>query len=400
MPATRELGEVPGGEAIRAVLEECESAGRRAAGLATASEVLESVGSSLPIGRRRSRPANLRSAHHDPCRNGDRIGAARSARTVPRGSRRRAARGRAAARHVSTCSATSFSSETERRPTSPIAASRTATDPWFRLRNEETLTIRALLRLAEAAQDRYGFRDFKLKGGVFRARSRWKRSAHSPSGFRKRASRSIPTEHGRSTRRSHCAAESSSAGICRRSRAAPSMDTPAARSWPSFAARPAYRRPPTWSRRTGGNCITLRSCSHRHTARRSAFLDHAGLRSRLAVLPRLGPDLGLAFQQPLRYLTGHVHSCRRGRAGKVTAIDTHWIWQDGQRLTREPLRIAGGKIAVPDRPGLGIELDMDQIEQAHQLYGKIGLGGRDDAAAMQFLIPNWQFDPKRPCLLR
>jgi glucarate dehydratase len=86
--------------------------------------------------------------------------------------------------------------------------------------------------------------------------------------------------------------------------------------------------------------------------------------------------------------------------GKVTAIDTHWIWQDGQRLTCEPLQIAGGKISVPDRPGLGVELDMEQIEQAYQLYVKIGLGGRDDAAAMQFLIANWQFDPKRPGLLR
>ncbi len=86
--------------------------------------------------------------------------------------------------------------------------------------------------------------------------------------------------------------------------------------------------------------------------------------------------------------------------GKLTAIDTHWVWQDGQRLTCEPLQIAGGKISVPDRPGLGVELDMEQIEQAHQLYVKIGLGGRDDAAAMQFLIPNWQFDPKRPGLLR
>jgi len=86
--------------------------------------------------------------------------------------------------------------------------------------------------------------------------------------------------------------------------------------------------------------------------------------------------------------------------GKITAIDTHWIWQDGQRLTREPLQIANGAIVVPERPGLGIELDMEQIEQAHKLYQKASLGARDDAAAMQFLVPNWRFDPKRPCLVR
>jgi glucarate dehydratase len=86
--------------------------------------------------------------------------------------------------------------------------------------------------------------------------------------------------------------------------------------------------------------------------------------------------------------------------GCITAIDTHWIWQDGQRLTREPLKISGGKISVPAAPGLGVEINMAQIESAHALYKKTGLGARDDAAAMQFLIPGWKFDPKRPCMVR
>jgi len=86
--------------------------------------------------------------------------------------------------------------------------------------------------------------------------------------------------------------------------------------------------------------------------------------------------------------------------GRITAIDTHWIWQDGQRLTREPLKIAGGRIALPQRPGLGIEVDVEAIERAHSLYMEQALGARDDAAAMQFLIPGWEFNPKRPCLVR
>ena len=52
--------------------------------------------------------------------------------------------------------------------------------------------------------------------------------------------------------------------------------------------------------------------------------------------------------------------------GKITAIDTHWIWQDGQRLTRDPLAIVDGHVAVPDRPGFGVEVDMEQIEAAQQ----------------------------------
>jgi glucarate dehydratase len=86
--------------------------------------------------------------------------------------------------------------------------------------------------------------------------------------------------------------------------------------------------------------------------------------------------------------------------GKVTAIDTHWIWQDGQRITKNPLQIAGGKIALPDAPGLGIEIDEAELEKANALYKAHGLGARDDALAMQFLIPGWTFDDKRPCLLR
>ena len=86
--------------------------------------------------------------------------------------------------------------------------------------------------------------------------------------------------------------------------------------------------------------------------------------------------------------------------GKVTAIDTHWIWQDGQRLTKEPLRIVGGLVDLPKRPGLGIEVDEAKLAEANALYKEHGLGARDDAAAMQYLIPDWKFDPKKPCMVR
>ncbi len=83
--------------------------------------------------------------------------------------------------------------------------------------------------------------------------------------------------------------------------------------------------------------------------------------------------------------------------GKITAIDTHWIWQEGnQRLTKQPFEIKGGMVQVPSTPGLGVELDMDRVMQANELYKKHGLGARDDAMAMQYLIPGWTFDNKRP----
>jgi glucarate dehydratase len=86
--------------------------------------------------------------------------------------------------------------------------------------------------------------------------------------------------------------------------------------------------------------------------------------------------------------------------GRITAIDTHWIWQDGQHLTQSPLRIVEGQIRVPTEPGLGVRLDRAAVDAAHQLYRMHGLGARDDALAMQYLIPGWTFDPKRPCLVR
>lgn len=86
--------------------------------------------------------------------------------------------------------------------------------------------------------------------------------------------------------------------------------------------------------------------------------------------------------------------------GRITAIDTHWIWQDGRRLTKQPLEIVDGCVKVPDKPGLGIDIDMEQVEKAHDLYRKMKLGARNDAIPMQFLISNWEFDHKRPCLVR
>lgn len=84
--------------------------------------------------------------------------------------------------------------------------------------------------------------------------------------------------------------------------------------------------------------------------------------------------------------------------GEITAIDTHGIWQDGQRLTREPPQSVEGAVRVPERPGLGVERAMARVEQAPAVYRQHGLGARDDAAAMQYLVPGWTFDHKRPCL--
>ncbi len=110
----------------------------------------------------------------------------------------------------------------------------------------------------------------------------------------------------------------------------------------------------------------------------------------VALAPPGGPDGDVSLA-----LFTHVGAAAPGR---VTAIDTPWIWRDGQRLTKDPLDIKGGLVRVPTKPGLGVELDMAGVVKALDLYKRHGLGARDDAAAMQYLIPGWTFDPKRPAL--
>ena len=98
-----------------------------------------------------------------------------------------------------------------------------------------------------------------------------------------------------------------------------------------------------------------------------------------------------------------VVQCAAAIPGQMNGIDTHWIWQEGrERLTKEPMQIVDGCIDLPKKGGLGIEVDRDQVRKAHQLYLDhcSGKGARDDSVGMQYLIPGWKFDNKRPCMVR
>lgn len=111
--------------------------------------------------------------------------------------------------------------------------------------------------------------------------------------------------------------------------------------------------------------------------------------------------MGVPLEQPLRHLAGDGDSLRGRGSGEYNALDTHWIWQEGlERLTVSPPRIVDGEVAVPDAPGLGVRLDMDRLLAAHELYREKALGARDDAVGMRYLVPGWEFDGKRPCLVR
>ena len=274
-------------------------------------------------------------------------------------------------------------------------------DDWIRLRDEEALTPEAVTRLAEAAYERYGFNDFKLKGGVLRGAEEIKAIEALAKRFPKARitldpngawslKEAIEVCKGRGDILAYaedpCGAEAGFSGReimaeFRRATGLPTATNMIATDW----------RQLSHALRLGAVDIPLAD-PHFWTLQGSVRVAQTCRDNGLT----WGSHSNNHFDISLAMFT-HVGAAA---PGKVTAIDTHWIWQDGQALTREPLRIKGGRIAVPDRPGLGIEIDRAAIEAAHALYRQHGLGARDDALAMQYLIPGWTFDDKRPCLVR
>lgn len=283
----------------------------------------------------------------------------------------------------------------------PYVSEPDADDDWLRLRHQPALDTQAVVALAEAAYQRYGFNDFKLKGGVLRGEDEMEavtalaerfpqaRITLDPNGgwLLKDAIRLCRDQHKvLAYAEDPCGAENGFSGreVMAEFRRATGLQTATnmiATDW-----------------REMGHAIQLQSVDipladpHFWTMQgsvRVAQMCHEwGL--------TWGSHSNNHFDISLAMFT-HVAAAA---PGNITAIDTHWIWQDGQRLTKAPLQIAGGMIAVPKKPGLGIELDLVQLEAAHQLYRNMGLGARDDAVAMQYLIPGWKFDNKKPCLLR
>jgi len=272
---------------------------------------------------------------------------------------------------------------------------------WFNLRHQEAMTPESIVRLAEATQDHYGFADFKLKGGVLRGEEEIEavtaiakrfpdaRVTLDPNGgwLLEDAIRLCKDMHGiLAYAEDPCGAEAGFSGReimaeFRRATGLPTATNMIATDWRQLshalrlgAVEIPLADPHFWTMQ--GSVRVAQTCRDNGLTWGSHSNNHF--------------DISLA-------MFTHVGAAAHGR---VTAIDTHWIWQDGQSLTREPLQIKGGKIAVPDRPGLGIEIDRKAIDEAYALYRQHGLGARDDAMAMQFLIPGWTFDDKRPSLVR
>lgn len=273
---------------------------------------------------------------------------------------------------------------------------------WYRIRHEEAMTPEAIVALAKATRERYGFSDFKLKGGVLSGKDEMEavkalkaaypdaRITLDPNGgwLLKDAIELCKDKHGVLTYcEDPCGAEGVFSGReilaeFRRATGLPTATNMIATDWREMTHSMALQSvdipladPHFWtmsgSVRVGQMChefgLTWGCHSNNHFDISLAMVVHTA-----AAVP-----------------------------GNINAIDTHWIWQEGiERLTKQPLQMIDGCIDVPKKPGLGIEIDMDQVMNAHELYKKNCLGARNDSIGMQYLIPGWKFDPKKPCMVR
>ncbi len=273
---------------------------------------------------------------------------------------------------------------------------------WYKVRHEKALTPEAVQRLAEASYDRYGFKDFKLKGGVLQG----EQEAEAVTAIARRFpdARVTLDPNGAWFLDEAIALGKHLKGVL----AYAEDPCGAEQGYSSREIMAEFKRATGLPTATNMIATDWREMSHSIQLQAVDIpladphfwtLEGSVRVSQLCNMYNLmwGSHSNNHFDISLAMFT-HVAAAA---VGKVTAIDTHWIWQEGtDQLTKAPLEIKDGKIQVPTAPGLGVELDWDRINQAHELYKLKGLGARNDADAMQFLIPNWSFNNKKPCLVR
>ena len=289
-----------------------------------------------------------------------------------------------------------------RRTDLPYEEEPDAACEWYRLRHEEALTPEAIVAQARAAREKYGFEDFKLKGGVLEPEEELRAVQALKAAFPE-ARIDLDPNGAWSLEKSlelapelkkvlaycedPCGAENGFSGRevmaeFRQASGIPTATNMINTDW-----------------RQMRHCIALRSVD-------IPLADpHFWTMAGSVRVGQLCNDFGLMWgchsNNHFDISLAMVVQCAAAIPGAMNGIDTHWIWQEGrERLTREPLQIVDGCIALPDKPGLGVEADREQIRKAHQLYLENNLGARDDAVGMQYLIPGWTFDNKRPCLVR
>ncbi len=236
----------------------------------------------------------------------------------------------------------------------------------------------AIVRQAEATHDLYGFRDFKLKGGVLAGAEEVKavralkdrfpeaRITLDPNGawsLREAIELCSPLVGTLAYAEDPCGAEGGYSGReilaeFRRATGLPTATNMIATDWRQLTHALALQSvsipladPHFWTMQ--GWVRVAQLCNAMGLTRGCHSNNHF--------------DISLAM----------VTHCGAAAPGAYNALDTHWIWQEGlERLTVEPPRIVDGEIAVPDAPGLGVRLDKERLLAAHELHQEKALGAR------------------------
>lgn len=274
-------------------------------------------------------------------------------------------------------------------------------DAWFRMRRKEMLSHSAIVGQAECLREKYGFRNFKLKGGVFGADYEMETVRALKERFPKGRINIDPNG---------AWSLDEAIRVCRGMNGILSYIEDPCGPEAGFSSREImaeFKNATHLPVATNMIATNWRQFYHA-AALKSVDIVLAdphfwGLEGSLRMAALLN-DWGLTWGShsnnhfDITLATfGHVAAAAPGHP---TALDTHWIWQDGQGLLRESPQIKDGYLEVSDRPGLGVELDMGRVEEANRLYERMEDHDRDDAAAMQYLIPGWKYDSKKPCLVR
>ncbi|OAA87746.1 glucarate dehydratase [Clostridium coskatii] len=283
----------------------------------------------------------------------------------------------------------------------PYVSEPDSKDDWSRLRIEEAMTPEAVVRLGEAAQERYGFKDFKLKGGVLSG----EKEIEAVTALAKRFPDARITLDPNGSWSLDEAIK-----LCKNIKGVLAYAEDPCGAENGFSGREVmaeFRRAVDLPTATNMIATDWRQMVHSlqlHSVDIPLADPHFWTMEGSVRVAQTCRDFGLTWGS---HSNNHFDislamyaQTAAAAPGNVTAIDTHWIWQDGQYLTKDPFKIVGGMIDIPDKPGLGVEIDMKQVKKANELYTKMSLGARDDSAAMQFLIPGWKFNNKRPCLVR
>ena len=276
-----------------------------------------------------------------------------------------------------------------------------AGDHWFSMRRKEMMTPESIVEQAEALQQQYGFRCFKLKGGVLSGEE----EIEAVKALKKR----FPTARINIDPNGAWSLDEA-VRLCRPMKDILSYVEDPCGPEAGFSGREILAE--------FKNAVQIPVATNMIATNWRQFYHAVSLKSVDIVLadPHFwGFDGSVRMAQLLEQwgLTWGSHSNNHfditlaayahvaaAVPGIPTALDTHWIWQDGQNLLENTPEIRNGYLEVPKGYGLGVKVNMEKVREANELYQQLSNHDRDDAMAMQYLIPGWKFDSKKPALVR